>query len=240
MTDNPERARWEQRFAAPGYLFGTAPNRFLAEHAQLLQKGEKALAIADGEGRNGVFLAEHGLDVLSVDISPRGQEKARKLAQERGVNLRLELADLNAWHWPEAEFDVVAAIFFQFAAPPERDKIFAGIKKALKPGGLLLLEGYGLKQLEYKTGGPSELSRLYTRALLEEAFGDFASIEVREYDAVIEEGARHSGMSALVDAGGKEIIFSHSGTARRAGPGIQVRHRICFWIPGSPLRGAPE
>ena len=163
MTDNPELARWQQRFAAPGYLFGTAPNAFLKQHAHLLQRGEKALAIADGEGRNGVFLAEQGLDVLSVDFSPLAQEKARKLAKERGVTLRIEQADIIDWDWPAAAFDVVAAIFFQFAVPAERDKIFAGIKKTLKPGGLLLLEGYGPKQLEYKTGGPSR-SRTSIRA----------------------------------------------------------------------------
>ncbi len=204
MTDNPDLAHWEQRFAGADYLFGTAPNKFLAAHAHLLTKGEKALALADGEGRNGVFLAERGLDVLSIDISPRGQQKARKLAAARGVSLRFELADLNTWTWPQAEFDVVAAIFFQFALPPERDRIFAGIKKALKPGGLLLLEGYGPKQLEYKTGGPSDLARLYTRELLEQAFGDFASIEIKEYDVMLEEGTRHSGMSALIDLVGRK------------------------------------
>lgn len=204
MSENPEFAHWQQRFAAPGYLFGTEPNMFLKAHAHLLRKGQKALAIADGEGRNGVFLAEQGLDVLSVDFSPLAQEKARKLAQERGVALRIEQADIINWDWPEATFDVVAAIFFQFALPPERDKIFAGIKKTLKPGGLLLLEGYGPKQLEYKTGGPSDLARLYTPELLRQAFGDFSSIEVREYDAELCEGTRHSGMSALVDLVGRK------------------------------------
>lgn len=196
--------RWQERFAAPGYLFGTAPNKFLRDHAHLLKKGQKALAIADGEGRNGVFLAEQGLDVLSVDFSPIAQEKARTLAKERGVVMRIEQADIIEWHWPPEEFDVVAAIFFQFALPPQREKIFAGIKRTLKPGGLLLLEGYGPKQLEYKTGGPSDLVRLYTRELLEQAFADFSEIDVRTYDQVIEEGPRHSGMSALVDLVGRK------------------------------------
>jgi SAM-dependent methyltransferase len=196
--------RWQERFAQPGYLFGTAPNEFLKEHAHLLRQGQKALTIADGEGRNGVFLAEQGLDVLSVDFSPLAQEKARKLATERGITLRVEQADIINWQWPAAAFDVVAAIFFQFAAPADRDKIFAGIKKALKPGGLLLLQGYGPKQLEYKTGGPSRLENLYTRELLEQAFGDFASLEVREHDSVIHEGAGHGGLSALVDLVGRK------------------------------------
>jgi cyclopropane fatty-acyl-phospholipid synthase-like methyltransferase len=204
MTNTPEFERWQERFAAPGYLFGTAPNEFLKRHAHLLRKGDKALAIADGEGRNGVFLAEQGLDVLSIDFSPLAQEKARKLAAERGVTLKVEQVDILSWNWPAEAFDMVAAIFFQFAGPAGRDKIFAGIKKALKPGGLLLLEGYGPKQLEYKTGGPPHLENLYTRALLEEAFSDFASIEVHEYDAVISEGPGHGGLSALVDLVGRK------------------------------------
>ena len=202
--NNPDLDRWQDRFAAPGYLFGKAPNEFLKSHAHLLRKGDKALAVADGEGRNGVFMAEQGLDVLSVDFSPLAQDKARKLASERGVTLRIEQVDILTWDWPAEAFDVVAAIFFQFTGKAGRDKIFAGIKKALKPGGLLLLEGYGPKQLEYKTGGPSTLENLYTRALLEKDFADFASIEVREYDALVHEGDRHAGVSALVDLVGRK------------------------------------
>jgi SAM-dependent methyltransferase len=201
---NGEFERWQQRFAAPGYLFGTEPNAFLKSKAHLLRKGERALAIADGEGRNGVFLAELGLDVLSVDFSPLAQEKARKLAAERGVTLRVERADIINWEWPRHAFDVVAAIFFQFAGPVDRDKIFAGIKKALKPDGLLLLQGYRPKQLEYETGGPPHVENLYTREVLENAFGDFSSLDIREHDSVIEEGPGHAGMSALIDLVGRK------------------------------------
>ena len=132
------------------------------------------------------------------------QEKARKLAAERGVTLRVEQADIVNWAWPEAAFDVVAAIFFQFAGPAEREKIFAGIKHTLKPGGLLLLEGYTPKQLEYKTGGPSKIENLYTRELLERAFGDFASLDIRAHETEIEEGPGHGGMSALIDLVGRK------------------------------------
>lgn len=204
MSENAGVSRWQQRFSAPGYLFGTAPNAFLKSCAPLLPKGGRALAVADGEGRNGVFLAEQGLDVLSVDFSSVAQEKARKLAAERGVTLRVEQADITNWTWPEAAFDVVAVIFIQFSQPEERDRIFAGIKRALKPGGLLLLQGYSVKQLEYKTGGPSDVSRLYTRALLEEAFGDFALLDISEHDSIIEEGDAHGGMSALIDLVGRK------------------------------------
>ena len=193
---------WQQRYATDEYRFGTAPNAFLAAQANRLPKSGTALALADGEGRNGVFLAERGLDVLSLDFSPNAQEKARKLAATRGVTIRTEQADVINWSYPADAFDVVAAIFFQFAAPPQRARIFAGIKRTLKKGGLLLLEGYGPKQLDYKTGGPGKLENLYTREILESAFGDFASLDIREYDVEIHEGAGHGGMSALVDAVG--------------------------------------
>ena len=199
-----EYQRWESRFAAPGYLFGTAPNAFLKSKAHLLKPGWKALSIADGEGRNSVFLAERGLDVLAMDFSPTALGKARALAKERGVPLRVEQADLLTWAWPVGAFDVVAAIFFQFLTPPQRDQVFADIKRALRPGGLLLMQGYGPRQIEYKTGGPSEVENLYTRALLEDCFADFASIEIEEYDSAIQEGSGHGGMSALIDLVGRK------------------------------------
>jgi cyclopropane fatty-acyl-phospholipid synthase-like methyltransferase len=199
-----ERERWAKRYSAPGYLFGTEPNAFLKSQVHLLHKGQNVLAIADGEGRNGVFLAEQGVDVLSLDFSDVAQDKARALARERGVALRFQQADMTQWAWEPNSFDVVVGIFIQFATPPQRAFMFAGIKTTLKPGGLLLLQGYGPKQLDYKTGGPSELDRLYTRALLEESFGDFSSLNIYEHDSVLKEGDHHVGMSALVDLVGKK------------------------------------
>ena len=204
MTEKTDFDHWQERFAGDEYRFGTEPNAFLKARAHLLRKGETALAIADGEGRNGVFLAQQGLDVLSVDFSPNAQAKARRLAAARGVTMRVEQVDIINWTWPANAFDVIAAIFFQFAGPDDRIKIFAGIKKALKPGGVLLLEGYRPKQLEYKTGGPGKIENLYTRELLEAAFADFASIDIREYDAEIHEGPGHAGLSALIDLIGRK------------------------------------
>jgi cyclopropane fatty-acyl-phospholipid synthase-like methyltransferase len=192
-------AHWETRFSTPDYVYGKAPSGFLRDNAHLLRAGQSALAIADGEGRNGVFLAELGLDVLSVDFSPKALAKAAALARERGVELRTELADLATWNWPTAAFDVIVGIFFQFAGPALRRHIFANIKRALKPGGLLLIHGYRTEQLKYKTGGPSEVENLYTRELLQQAFGDFTSLEITEHDTVIDEPPRHTGMSALID-----------------------------------------
>ena len=90
---SPELQRWNERFSGSDYVFGTEPNAFLEAQAHLLRPGQRALAVADGEGRNGVWLTEQGLDVLSFDFSPAGVEKARRLAQRRGVTLRTELAD---------------------------------------------------------------------------------------------------------------------------------------------------
>lgn len=196
--DNP-RDHWNARFAAEDYFFGTEPNRFLHEHAALLPKRGRVLAVADGEGRNGVWLAERGLDVLSIDFSPVALAKSRKLADERGVSLAIEEADLNSWAWPPAGFDAVVAIFIQFAGPALRDRIFAGIKRALKPGGLLLLQGYRPKQLEYKTGGPPLVENLYTEELLRGAFAELEILELKSHDDPIHEGRGHDGMSALID-----------------------------------------
>ena len=194
-----ELARWNDRFAAPGYLFGTAPNAFLRSQAHRLKRGQTALSIADGEGRNGVFLAEQGLDVLSIDFSPVALAKARELAQNRGVALRTEQTDIENWTWPTAQFDVVVSIFTQFSPPDVRPRVFAGMTQALKPGGLLLMQAYRPEQLKYGTGGPKEVERLYTRTLLETAFGNFTALDIRVHDDMMQEGGGHAGMSALID-----------------------------------------
>jgi cyclopropane fatty-acyl-phospholipid synthase-like methyltransferase len=153
----------------------------------------------DGEGRNGIFLAERGLLVHSVEGAAAAIAKAKRLAASRGVTLTIEQADLFTWDWPVAVYDAVVAIFVQFATPAERPMLFEHIKQALKPGGLLLLEGYRVEQLTYRTGGPSNPEHLYTEALLRDAFADMSIIALKSYDAVIEEGTGHSGMSALID-----------------------------------------
>ena len=194
-----ELDRWEARFAAPGYAFGKEPAAFLKAQAFRLPASGKALSVADGEGRNGVWLAEQGLDVFAIDFSPAALQKSRALAAERGVPIATELADVTKWRWPTAAYDVIVAIFIQFVTPNERSELFTNIKRALKPGGLLLLHGYRPEQLRYRTGGPQEADRMYTRELLEAAFGDMAALEIFEHDSVVSEGSSHVGMSALID-----------------------------------------
>jgi SAM-dependent methyltransferase len=194
-----ELERWQTRFGTPGYLFGTEPNAFLKSQAHRLPRGGSALSVADGEGRNGVWLAQQGLDVLAIDFAAAALEKSRALAAERGVRLRTEVADITTWRWPAEAFDAVAVIFVQVVFPAARAVFFQNLKRALKPGGVLLMQGYRTEQLAYRTGGPPEAERLYTRALLQEAFGDMAQLEIREHDSVLSEGTAHVGMSALID-----------------------------------------
>jgi cyclopropane fatty-acyl-phospholipid synthase-like methyltransferase len=190
---------WDERYSGDTYFYGTEPNAFLVSQQARLKPGMKCLSVADGEGRNGVWLAEQGLDVLSVDASPVAQAKAQRLAQQRGVKMRFAQVDMLTWDGAGETFDVVVAIFIQFVGPAQSAQQFANLKRFLKPGGLLLLQGYTPRQLDYKTGGPSQVENLYTEAMLREAFADMDILHLSEHDDIIHEGDGHKGMSALID-----------------------------------------
>lgn len=200
MNAHEQERMWSTRFRDAGedYVFGTHPNRFLAAQSALLSAGANVLSVADGEGRNAVWLAEQGLQVTATEISPVALEKARKLAAGRHVEVEFVLADAAQWAYPEAAFDFVVAVFIQFATPAQRALIFAGMQRALKPGGHLILQGYTPRQLEFRTGGPSVIDHLYTAAMLREAFGELEILHLQEYEDVLEEGVGHKGHSALV------------------------------------------
>ncbi len=189
---------WNRRFTEEGFLFGTAPNDWLRGHAGVWQPGQRVLCVADGEGRNSVWLAAQGLVVDAFDIAEVGVAKARRLAAEQGVDVNYTVSDCDAYPWPEGVYDGVAAIFVQFADPAMRERLFGHIRRCLKPGGTLVLQGYTARQLEYRTGGPPFESHLYTEALLREAFADMECVELREYEAELAEGSGHSGRSALI------------------------------------------
>ncbi|HMC12856.1 MAG TPA: class I SAM-dependent methyltransferase [Gallionellaceae bacterium] len=197
---------WDERYSTEDYIFGTEPNVFLVSQRHLLKPGMSCLAVADGEGRNGVWLAQNGLQVLSVEASPVALQKAQKLATQRGVTVGFEQTDLAQWQWGENRFDVVAAIFIQFAPPALCEQMFGHIKRCLKPGDLLLLQGYTPRQLEYGTGGPPVAENMYTGDLLRAAFGDMQILHLREHDDVVHEGNGHHGMSALIDMAARKKI----------------------------------
>lgn len=202
MTDpcgNPDLERWNERFSADGYLFGTQPNAFLAAQKHLLSPGRTALCVADGEGRNSVWLASQGLAVTAFDFSPVALAKARALGSGCGVNVDYKLSSVDEWDWEGARYDIVAAIFLQFATPAMRARLFEGLVRAVKPGGHLILQGYRPEQIGHGTGGPSQVEHLYTEPMLRQAFAPLEIVHLASHDDVIQEGPGHSGLSALID-----------------------------------------
>lgn len=194
-------AFWTARYRDAGedYLFGTAPNRFLASQAERFGAGMRVLSVADGEGRNAVWLAEQACEVTATEISSVALEKAAHLARHRQVAVNFVQADIFDWTWPDQAFDAVVGIFIQFAGPAEQPRLFDGMKAAVKPGGLLLLQGYTPKQLDYRTGGPSSVENLYTREMLLDLFDDWRILHLREHEDDLAEGNAHRGPSALID-----------------------------------------
>lgn len=190
---------WDERFSEPGFLFGTEPAKFVRSQAHRIRQEDRVLAVADGEGRNSVFVASLGARVTAMDASAVAQDKARVLAAERGVTVDFQLSDIDIWAWEDAAFDVVLGVFIQFSPPEQRARVFAGMAKTLRPGGLLLLHGYAPRQIGYGTGGPPMVENLYTTGLLAEAFPGFEILESRDYDTEVAEGRGHRGLSALVD-----------------------------------------
>lgn len=189
---------WNQRFAGDEYLFGREPNEHLKAKAPQLPAGGSVLCVADGEGRNSVWLARQGFQVRAFDVSDVGVAKARKLASEAALSVDYTVADCEQFDWTAQRHDGVVAVFVQFADPEMRARLFANMVRALKPGGVLILQGYTPKQLEYKTGGPGQLSHLCTAELIREAFKDLRIVDLVEYEAELDEGVRHAGRSALL------------------------------------------
>ncbi|MBK5926199.1 class I SAM-dependent methyltransferase [Rhodobaculum claviforme] len=190
---------WDARYGAPGYLFGTEPAAFLRRHGGRLAPGARVLSVADGEGRNAVWLARQGHAVTAFDASSVALDKARLLAAEAGVTVAFHHAGVEDWDWRPAAFDAVVAVFVQFAPPPLRARMFEGMARTLRPGGLLLLHGYAPRQIGYGTGGPGAVENLYTLPMLCDAFAGWQVPHAADHDADLAEGTGHAGRSALVD-----------------------------------------
>ena len=191
------QAMWDKRFSTPNYVFGEEPNAFLVSQAARLGKGH-ALALADGEGRNSVWLAKRGFAVDAFDFSKPAVAKAHALAEKNKLQVNFTCSPWQSFDWKPSHYDVVAGIFFQFATPDERAELFGKIIHSLKSGGTVIIQGYGKNQLQYKTGGPDKLEHLYDEELLRKAFAGFDIQACESYETMIQEGPGHSGMSALV------------------------------------------
>ncbi len=191
------REFWESRYAEPEYAYGTEPNHYLVSQAPRIKAGMRALAVGDGEGRNGVWLARQGLEVLSVDAAASGQAKARRLADEAGVELATEQVDLLRWAWPKAAYDVVVSIYVHFM-PDHRAVMHRSMLEALRPGGLLIMEGFHVDQLNYESGGPPLAEMLFTADMLAEDFAEAEVLELEEKVIELAEGRFHEGPAAVV------------------------------------------
>ena len=190
---------WNERFNKEEFIFGKEPNQYLVEQTKrYLTPGNKVLCIADGEGRNGVWLAKQGMQVIGFDVSDIALVKAKQFAKDNQVEIAYSLSDTDGFDWQENSYDAIIAIFIQFADPVMRTRIFKQIQGALKPGGILILQGYTPKQLEYKTGGPSLLEHLYTEEMISDLVNEMEILDLRCYEKELNEGARHAGMSALL------------------------------------------
>src|SRR5207344_40619 len=193
------REFWDQRYRAPEYIFGTEPNVFLVSQEKRFKRGDRVLDVGCGEGRNSVWLARLGCDVTGLDVSPFALDKARRLAAGQGVAVQYVQTDIRDWQWETSRFDVVVCVFIQFAEPEQRARLFDGFMTTLKAGGMLLLQGYTPKQVEYKTGGPPRADHMYTVELLRSAFARMEILHLREHEEILAEGIKHVGRSALID-----------------------------------------
>lgn len=188
---------WHQRFNQDTYFYGTEPNDFLRENITVLPSQGRILSIGEGEGRNAVFLAQHGFEVTAIDGAASGLEKAKKLAEKRGVSINTQCLDLKDYVFEEEKWDGIIAIFCHLP-PLLRQQVHKQIIKALKPNGIFLLEAYHPQQLSLKTGGPGNVELLYEVSTLQQDFEGLKFLYAEEKQRPINEGEGHNGISAVV------------------------------------------
>ena len=185
---NPEF--WNHRFQHEHYMFSRQPNAFLVDFEGKTTVKGRALAVGDGEGRNGVWLAEQGWDVTSLDYSADGVAKTEKLAEERGVTVETVCADASTWDYPAEAFDLIVLLYFHLPRDAAQ-RAHAGCVEALKPGGHLLLEGFRKEQVGLLSGGPGVAEWMYSAEEINEDFGALNPLINRPVGRILREGRLH-------------------------------------------------
>ena len=188
---------WDQRYASPDYVYGTQPNEFLAETIRGLNGGRRAFCLAEGEGRNAVFLARQGYEVHAVDASAVGLAKAERLSRERGVHIVTEVNNLNGYRIHPRAWDLIVSIFCHLPAPV-RQTLHREVVAGLRPGGHFVLEAYTPAQLALGTGGPPHAALMMTLAALREELDGLHFELAREVERKVHEGRLHTGRGAVV------------------------------------------
>lgn len=202
-------SRWNERYRkSEGFLFGEEPNGWVSAQAGLIDqraaqvraqgRQPEALALADGEGRNGVWLARRGWRVQTFDCAQVAVDRAVAFARRHDTSIDASVASLEDFAWPQQRYDAILAVYIQFADPALRARTFAHMAAALRPGGIIMIEGYGPRQMRYRTGGPGILEHLYTSAMLAQAFEGMDVLASRDVDIDLAEGTAHFGRSHVI------------------------------------------
>ena len=190
---------WDERFSIEDYLFGAEPAQALVKLEHYLIPQGDTLVIADGEGRNSVYLASKGFKVTATDASTVANIKARALAASQNVEVDYQVEDFFDIDWSAKQYDNIVGIFFQFIPPDKIKQVLTTLRTTIKKGGTLLIHGYTPQQIELATGGPKDVSLMYTKELFEDMFENVEILVNNEYQMQLTEGSGHNGPSALID-----------------------------------------
>ncbi len=197
---------WDENYSIDGYKYGTLPNEFLVEQSSSFPKNAKILLPGDGEGRNGVWLAEQGHQVTTLDSSKGGIEKALAFAKTRGVTIKALLADLSEWE-PESELADIVVLTYLHLEPTLRRKVHQNLAIALKPNGFLVLEAFHPNQLRFQSGGPKALNMLYSIESLRSDFDKLLDEKFAcECQIFLEEGVGHQGPAFVTRWVGHKVM----------------------------------
>ena len=191
---------WDERYSEAGFAFGTEPNDFLRDEFERIPAGGRVLCLAEGEGRNAVFLAQNGYQVTGMDSSKVGLDKAQQLANDKGVTITTQVVDLADYEFGEQQWDGIVVMWVHLPTPL-RQQIHAQIAAALKPAGVLILEAYTEQQLEMDAvGGPpaTQKDRFGSLATLQNELAELKEVVGVETQRMVSEGTRHQGISAVV------------------------------------------
>jgi SAM-dependent methyltransferase len=191
---------WNKRYATEEYAYGTEPNRFLKEKLVQLVPG-KILFPAEGEGRNAVLAAKMGWQTNAFDPSIEGKRKAEKLASENGVSIDYQISDYENIQYPLNTFDCIVLIFAHMH-PLKRNEFHKKLMSFLKPGGVLILEGFSKNQIKNSSGGPRDINMLFSIEEMESDFGSFSELTITEIDVVLNEGPFHQGIASVIRVNG--------------------------------------
>jgi 2-polyprenyl-3-methyl-5-hydroxy-6-metoxy-1,4-benzoquinol methylase len=194
---NSPRDFWNSRFAEAEHAYGEAPNAFVQQEAWRLAEAGGVLLPGDGQGRNSVWLARQGFAVTCVDWSEAGLARARELALRHAVSIEPVQADLSTWLWPVSEYDAVVAVHLHLP-PATRQQVHHAMLRALKPGGLILLEAFDLEQAGLGSGGPRNPLMLYSAEMLAEDFAEAEILMLERAQVILDEGLYHQGMAEVV------------------------------------------